>query len=89
MDQGSIVEEGPPRQLFEQPEHERTRAFLRKLADRSGAADGSDGSGRRLRPRPGLLPGAHVTAIDRGKRAALCRPTQRHGIVLRRAQQFG
>ena len=42
MDQGSIVEQGPPAQLFGQPEHERTRAFLRKLADRSGAAAASD-----------------------------------------------
>jgi ABC-type polar amino acid transport system ATPase subunit len=43
MDQGSIVEQGPPAQLFGQPAHERTRAFLRKLTDRSGAADASDG----------------------------------------------
>src|SRR5262249_6344536 len=28
MDQGVIVEEGPPRQIFEEPKHERTRAFL-------------------------------------------------------------
>ena len=37
MDQGSIVEMGDPRRIFANPEHERTRAFLRKLADRSGA----------------------------------------------------
>jgi polar amino acid transport system ATP-binding protein len=31
MDQGMIVEEGPPRQIFEQPSHERTRGFLRSV----------------------------------------------------------
>jgi polar amino acid transport system ATP-binding protein len=31
MDQGLIVEEGPPAQMFEQPEHERTRGFLRSV----------------------------------------------------------
>jgi ABC-type polar amino acid transport system ATPase subunit len=44
MDQGSIVEQGPPAQLFEHPEQERTRGFLRKLADRSGAVEAGDGS---------------------------------------------
>jgi ABC-type polar amino acid transport system ATPase subunit len=42
MDQGSIVEQGPPAQLFGNPEQERTRSFLRKLADRSGSAAGPD-----------------------------------------------
>jgi glutamine transport system ATP-binding protein len=31
MEQGSIVEEGTPRQLFEAPKHERTQAFLSKV----------------------------------------------------------
>jgi polar amino acid transport system ATP-binding protein len=31
MDQGLIVEEGPPAQIFEQPNHERTRGFLRSV----------------------------------------------------------
>ena len=31
MDQGLIVEEGPPDRIFGQPEHERTRAFLRSV----------------------------------------------------------
>jgi polar amino acid transport system ATP-binding protein len=31
MDDGVIVEEGEPRHIFEQPEHERTRAFLRSV----------------------------------------------------------
>ena len=38
MDQGSIVEQGPPEMMFTRPQQERTRGFLRKLADRSGAA---------------------------------------------------
>jgi ABC-type polar amino acid transport system ATPase subunit len=42
MDQGSIVEMGDPRRIFANPEQERTRAFLRKLADRSGAAVGDE-----------------------------------------------
>ena len=31
MDDGAIVEEGPPAQLFDHPTHERTRSFLAKL----------------------------------------------------------
>ncbi|BCU83205.1 peptide ABC transporter ATP-binding protein [Polycladomyces abyssicola] len=31
MDQGVIVEEGPPNELFNAPKHERTRAFLSKV----------------------------------------------------------
>jgi ABC-type polar amino acid transport system ATPase subunit len=38
MDEGSIVEMGPPDQVFNRPENARTREFLRKLADRSGSA---------------------------------------------------
>ncbi|SNZ06056.1 amino acid ABC transporter ATP-binding protein, PAAT family [Natronoarchaeum philippinense] len=33
LDDGQIVERGPPEQLFENPEHERTRAFLGDLTD--------------------------------------------------------
>ena len=31
MDGGQILEEGPPRQFFEAPQHERTRTFLSKI----------------------------------------------------------
>lgn len=31
MEQGNIVEEGSPRELFENPKHERTRSFLSKI----------------------------------------------------------
>jgi len=31
MDSGQILEEGPPRQFFEAPQHERTRTFLSKI----------------------------------------------------------
>ena len=31
MDQGEIVEEGPPEEFFGNPRHERTRAFLRQI----------------------------------------------------------
>ncbi len=31
FDQGLIVEEGPPKQIFEAPEHERTRRFLSQI----------------------------------------------------------
>jgi len=33
MEDGDIVEQGPPRQLFTQPQQERTRRFLRRLTD--------------------------------------------------------
>jgi ABC-type polar amino acid transport system ATPase subunit len=31
FDEGVIVEEGPPKQIFEAPEHERTRLFLSQI----------------------------------------------------------
>jgi polar amino acid transport system ATP-binding protein len=31
MDQGVIMEEGEPRAVFENPQHERTQAFLSKV----------------------------------------------------------
>jgi polar amino acid transport system ATP-binding protein len=33
MEDGDIVEQGPPQQLFTQPQQERTRRFLRRLTD--------------------------------------------------------
>jgi polar amino acid transport system ATP-binding protein len=56
MDRGSIVEEGPPESVLQFPQHERTRAFLRRLL-----RDDADGSvppavrtaePRSLGPRP-------------------------------------
>ncbi len=35
MDEGRILEEGPPEVIFSQPAHERTRAFLRKVVFRA------------------------------------------------------
>ncbi|MEJ0015868.1 MAG: ATP-binding cassette domain-containing protein [Acetobacteraceae bacterium] len=32
LDQGVVIEEGPPEQIFGAPVHERTRRFLRRLA---------------------------------------------------------
>jgi ABC-type polar amino acid transport system ATPase subunit len=34
MDEGQVVEEGPPERIFKEPEKERTRAFLRRIIDR-------------------------------------------------------
>jgi polar amino acid transport system ATP-binding protein len=31
MDQGVVVEQGPPRQVLDDPQHERTRSFLSKV----------------------------------------------------------
>jgi len=31
FDEGLVVEEGPPRQIFEAPAHERTRQFLSQI----------------------------------------------------------
>jgi len=36
LDHGEIVEEGPPRQVLEAPEHPRTRQFLRRVLERAG-----------------------------------------------------
>jgi polar amino acid transport system ATP-binding protein len=35
MDYGQIVEEGPPRAVLRNPAHERTRAFLKKILERT------------------------------------------------------
>ena len=34
MDEGNIVEEGPPKEIFSNPAHERTRVFLRQILER-------------------------------------------------------
>ena len=34
MDEGAVVEEGDPEKLLSHPQHERTRAFLRRLLER-------------------------------------------------------
>jgi glutamate/aspartate transport system ATP-binding protein len=34
MDRGEIVEDAPPKQFFETPRHERTRAFLSQILER-------------------------------------------------------
>ena len=39
MEGGVVVEEGPPSQMFEQPVHDRTRAFLRKISDMDDGGD--------------------------------------------------
>jgi ABC-type polar amino acid transport system ATPase subunit len=31
FDDGVIVEEGPPKQIFDEPQHERTRRFLSQI----------------------------------------------------------
>jgi polar amino acid transport system ATP-binding protein len=33
MDQGQIVEQGPPEQIFGAPQHDRTKAFLSRVSD--------------------------------------------------------
>ena len=39
MEGGVVVEEGPPSQMLEQPVHDRTRAFLRKISDMDDGGD--------------------------------------------------
>ena len=35
LDEGQIIEEGPPRELLERPTHTRTRSFLRRVLERA------------------------------------------------------
>ena len=35
MDEGRIVEQGPPKDVFKKPAHERTRTFLKKILERT------------------------------------------------------
>ena len=39
MDEGKIVEEGPPADVIDQPKHERTRRFLRLVEQRTESGD--------------------------------------------------
>ena len=34
MDEGRIIEEGPPKEIFSKPRHERTQTFLRQILER-------------------------------------------------------
>ncbi len=36
MDEGMVIEEGPPEQIFTAPRHERTRQFLQSILQRNG-----------------------------------------------------
>jgi len=40
IENGVIVEQGPPEVLFENPEHQRTRKFLRKISELYGKLEG-------------------------------------------------
>jgi ABC-type polar amino acid transport system ATPase subunit len=42
IDEGTIVEEGPPQEVFHNARHERTRQFLRQL-QWEGTPDASSG----------------------------------------------
>jgi len=42
MEGGTIVEQGPPQQLFRRPVHERTRSFLHKITELYGGEGGGD-----------------------------------------------
>ena len=42
MDDGAIVEQGPPAQVIDAPAHERTRSFLQRVRSDRPAADPSD-----------------------------------------------
>jgi polar amino acid transport system ATP-binding protein len=35
MDEGRIVEQGPPKEVLKKPGHDRTRAFLKKILERT------------------------------------------------------
>jgi len=39
LEKGSIVEEGPPDELFYRPKHDRTREFLWKITELYGKKD--------------------------------------------------
>jgi polar amino acid transport system ATP-binding protein len=43
MEKGSVVEDGPPQQLFYSPKYERTREFLWKITELYGKHEGESG----------------------------------------------
>ena len=50
MDAGVVVEQGPPREVIDHPQHARTRAFLRRMRQEEEAAGRSDGERPSRRP---------------------------------------
>lgn len=42
MDAGTIVEQGPPTEIFHRPQHERTRAFLSRVLSPSSSSETDD-----------------------------------------------
>jgi polar amino acid transport system ATP-binding protein len=39
MDNGNIIEEGPPNQVFSKPRSPRTRQFLQSVLNRNGGSE--------------------------------------------------
>jgi len=54
LDQGQILEEGPPAQLFGDPQQPRTRAFLQRVIE-SGRMGGQAAAHLRLEPDPSAV----------------------------------
>ena len=52
MDGGVVVEQGPPSEVISNPQHERTKSFLRRMRQEEEAHEKSPGRGRAPR-RPG------------------------------------
>jgi polar amino acid transport system ATP-binding protein len=48
MDEGLVVEEGTPEQVIGNPQHERTRAFLKRVLDPTHVDPGAEDSGEAL-----------------------------------------
>jgi polar amino acid transport system ATP-binding protein len=65
MDGGVIVEEGPPAQVIGDPQHERTKSFLRRVLNPTHAEDNGDfdrPAGLSLDEGPSLVKGADPRA---------------------------
>ena len=58
MDQGRIVEQGPPAKVIDAPAHERTRTFLQRV--RTGAAPASEDPAGSADPAADPAPGART-----------------------------
>jgi polar amino acid transport system ATP-binding protein len=70
MDQGRIVEQGPPAQVIDRPAHERTRAFLQRVRTGADAPAEADPAGRAGSDDPGRPVGSTGPGGPAGPAAA-------------------
>ena len=65
VDEGLVVEEGTPEQVIGDPQHERTRAFLKRVLDPTHVDPGTEDAAHALRHHAVDAPPADTTRTQR------------------------